>query len=158
MGVIGGPQDAKKYEIRRGEGSWLVGGDPARGIPTPKRPTVRESHEPGRPLEPGPLAPSQKRCRREGGRGSGQKGVLPRRGLGPCSWCSAAFTGSKTVKIPQAESPPTSQKPLAFSHERRILGLNGSSQCETKSLHWVLFRAPLSQDRQPPLKATHGLD
>ena len=39
----------------RGPGSrW---GDPARGIPTPKPPTVRESHEQGPPLELGPLVP-----------------------------------------------------------------------------------------------------
>ena len=29
--------------------------DPARGIPTTKLPTVRESHEPGLPIESGPL-------------------------------------------------------------------------------------------------------
>ena len=44
-------------------------GDPARDIPTAKPPTLRESHEPGPPLEPGPLSPCPfpKRCRRGGG-------------------------------------------------------------------------------------------
>ena len=51
-------------------------GDPARGIPTAKPPTVRESHKPGPPLEPGPLAPCPfpKRCRRGRGVPAGRGG------------------------------------------------------------------------------------
>ena len=52
-------------------------GDPARGIPTAKPPTVRESHEPG-PLssrDPLPLAPSQ-RGAGVGGGGPGRKSRL----------------------------------------------------------------------------------
>ena len=57
-------------------------GDPARGIPTAKPPTVRESHEPGRPLEPGPLAPCPSQRGAEGGEGSRPEGGVPARGGG----------------------------------------------------------------------------
>ena len=51
--------------IRERQGVPARWGDLARGIPTPKPLTVRESHGPGTPLEPGPLAPCPfpKRCR-----------------------------------------------------------------------------------------------
>ena len=54
-------------------------GDPARGIPTAKVLTVRESHEPGPPLEPGPLAPCPFRRGAEGGEGSRPEGGVPAR-------------------------------------------------------------------------------
>ena len=44
--------------FRRGDGVPARWGDPARGIPAPKPPTARESHDPRPPLElgvPGPL-------------------------------------------------------------------------------------------------------
>ena len=68
-------------------GSWLVGGDPALGSPTPKPPS---SSKP-RAGTPSRLAPSQ--------RGAGGGGGVPaRRGLGwgPGSWCSLACLGSRS--------------------------------------------------------------
>ena len=47
-------------------------GDPARGIPTPKPPT--ENHEPGTPLEPGPLSPQR----------AGTPRISPLKERGPC--------------------------------------------------------------------------
>ena len=104
-GSEGGGQERQGVPAR-----WF---DPARGIPTPKPPTVRESHEPGPPLE-GPLAscPFPERRRREGGVPAG-KWVLARRG--PSSWCSSACTGSRSMGIPRAGSPRNEPRPLALS-------------------------------------------
>ena len=92
-------------------------GDPARGIPTAKLPTVRESHEPGPPLEPGPPAPCPSQRGAEGGEGSRPKGGVPaRRGVGvPARGilrpirCQAAWEYHEP-------GPPTSRDP---SHFRR---------------------------------------
>ena len=56
-----------------------------RACPTPKPPTVRESHE------------------RRGAGGGGVPGS--KEGRGPGSWCSSACTRSKSVGIPRASSP-----------------------------------------------------
>ena len=89
-------------------------GDPDRGIPTPKPPTIRESHD---PLEPGPLPKEvQEGAAVLAGRGrpSSREGGG---GRGPSSWCdsSSACTGSRRVGIPRAGSPQLGG-PLAFSH------------------------------------------
>ena len=73
-------------------------GDPARGIPTPKPPTARENHEPGPPLEPGPLAPCPfpNRCRGGGvpaGRGGGPIALLfaePAIPQNRADWCKTS--------------------------------------------------------------------
>ena len=77
-----------RERLRRDNAVPARWGNPARGIPTAKPPTIRESHKPGPPLEPGPLAPCPfpKRCRKgvrvPAGSGPGSKGVRdPARGI-----------------------------------------------------------------------------
>ena len=102
-------------ESQEGQGVPARWGDPARGIPTPKPPTVRENHEQGPPLEPGPLAPCPlpKRCRgggrsvtgSKGGRGPGSKGGFLRPVRGQEAWEYHEL------------GPPNEPGPLAFSQK-----------------------------------------
>ena len=64
---------ARKDYIQERQGVPAHWGDPARGVPTAKQPTVRESHGPGPPLEPGPLTPPSQRGA-QGGEGSRPEG------------------------------------------------------------------------------------
>ena len=91
----------------RGPGSREI---PARGAHTPKPPAVQDSHGPGPPLEPGPLAPQ--RCRRvavPAERGPGSKGCG-----GPGSWCSSTCTGLKSIGVTRAGYPPRAGTPRVF--------------------------------------------
>ena len=110
------------FQERRGvPARW---GDPARGIPTAKVLTVREGHEPGPPLEPGPLAPCPLRRGAEfpaGRGGPGSKG-----GRGPGSWYSSAYTVSSSVGIPRAGSPQRAGTPRIFPCFRQ--GMVGMSR------------------------------
>ena len=94
-------------------------GDPARGIPTAKPPTVRESHKPGPPLEPGPLAlvPSQRGA--EGGEGSRPEGgVQAQRGVGvPARGVLQPIQGQGAWEYHEP-GPPNEPGPLAFSQKR----------------------------------------
>ena len=91
-------------------------GDPARGIPTPKPPTRRDSHKPGPPLEPGPLAlpPSQRGA--GGGGVPGRKGVPARRGVGvPARGVLRPVRGQEAWEYHEP-GPPNEPGPLAFPH------------------------------------------
>ena len=84
---------------------------PARGIPTPKSLTVRESHEPG----PAPF-PFSKRSGREAGRKvPARRGVVPAKkgGRGPGWSCSSAAKGSRSE--PGTPHEPGRSGPLVFS-------------------------------------------
>ena len=90
-------------------------GGPARGIPTATPPTVRESHEPGPPLEPGPHAPCPFLKRRRKGEGSRPKGGVPaRRGVGvPARGILQPIRGQGAWEYHEP-GPPTSRDPSHF--------------------------------------------
>ena len=90
-------------------------GDSARGSLTPKPPTVRESHEPGPPLEPGPLAPFP--FPKKGGGGPGSKG-----GVGPLVvFLFRTCTGSRSARIPRAGSPQRVGTPRIFPKTSKVV-------------------------------------
>ena len=76
----------------------LERGPPARGIPTPKPPTVQESHKPGPPLEPGPLALSPSERGVAGGLPAG-RGVPARRGVGVPARGVLRLQGVKEISV-----------------------------------------------------------
>ena len=111
-----GPSPSAPSVLQERQGVPARWGDPACGIPTAKPPTVRESREPGPPLEPGPLAPCPSQRGAEGGEGSRPEGGVPaRRGVGvPARGilrpirCQAAWEYHEP-------GPPNEPGPLAFS-------------------------------------------
>ena len=104
-----GANPEKSALVRRGKGSWLVGGTRLVAFPRPNRPQFDKATSPGPPLEPGPLAPCPfpKRCRRRGGVPAG-KGVPARGILRP-------IRGQEAWEYHEP-GPPNEPGPLAFSH------------------------------------------
>ena len=129
-------------------------GDPARGIPTVKPPTLQESHEPGPPLEPrGTPCPFPKRCRRAGGvPGPGSKG-----GKGPGSWYSSTYTGSRGAGIPRAGSPQRAGTPRRNSHFGKFKGPICSKTLEKAADHSWLFWAAANGGKFSPFFSAKGV-
>ena len=120
-GSLGGPGSWYSHAgSLGGPGSWYSHAKPL---------TVRESHEPGPPLEPGPLAPCPfpKRCRKGGGGGSRPEGGGPgsKGGRGTGSWCSSACTAPRSVGVPRAGSPQRAGTPCIFPQNRQFFLLLG---------------------------------
>ena len=106
-------KETSTMNLREGQDSREARGDPARGIPTPQPPTVRESHEPRPCLEPGPCPklPFPKEVQPAG------RGVPARRRVGV-----PARGVLRPVRVQEAweyhePGPPNEPGPLAFSQK-----------------------------------------